>query len=302
MLKIKIRLPAALTDFGPGLRSLGLAIGLYAQIEMSLRQDDRLIVDTTGEGAGHYALGLRHPVVLGMMRVFQLMERAPLGINVRVQNDIPMESGLGAEPIFMAAGVVGASNLLGGTYSREELVDIAGKYSPRPDAAITALLGGLTATASTPDGVIYRSLPLTSFKIVLAVPKQDNYTAPAIPRQLPAGAVVYNGQRVPLMLEALRTGNLDLLAQVLDEKLMSESIIQHISGFAHIAEMARQAGALAVTTSGGGPAMVFLAKRNYEQIARAIETAFHNIGTAALVRVLALDTQGIVISMLQSHA
>ena len=114
MQKIKIRLPATLTDFSPGLRSLGLAISLYTQVELIPRHDDKLIVESEGDGAGHYTLSLQHPVVLGMIRVFQRLECAPLGITIRVQNAIPLNSGLGAEDALMAAGVVGASNLLGG--------------------------------------------------------------------------------------------------------------------------------------------------------------------------------------------
>ncbi|MDQ7035448.1 MAG: hypothetical protein Q9P01_11600 [Anaerolineae bacterium] len=79
MQKIKIRLAATLTDFSPGLRSLGLAISLYTHVEMIPRDDDQLIVETEGKGAGYYALGLRHPVVLGMIRVFQRLERTLLG-------------------------------------------------------------------------------------------------------------------------------------------------------------------------------------------------------------------------------
>jgi homoserine kinase len=92
------------------------------------------------------------------------------------------------------------------------------------------------------------------------------------------------------------------LAQVLDDKLIAESVQQHISGFAHVVEMARSAGAIGVTTSGGGPAMIFLAMNHHADIAEVIETAFSNIGTPALIRVLPLDTQGIVISMMQTHA
>ncbi|MDQ7025367.1 MAG: hypothetical protein Q9P44_07385 [Anaerolineae bacterium] len=302
MQKIKIRLPATLTDFSPGLRSLGLAISLYTHVEMIPRDDDQLIVETEGKGAGYYALGLRHPVVLGMIRVFQRLERTLLGITVRVQNTIPLNSGLGAEDAFMVAGIVGASNLLGGVLSRDTLIDMVAQNSPRPDAAIASILGGLTAVARLTDGVIYRSLPLESFKIILAIPKQANYQQPPLPKGVSIGAALYDTQRIPIVLEALREGNLALLAQVLDDKLIAEAIQERISGYAHVVEMARLAGAFAVTTSGGGPAMIFLAENQHDDIAEVIETAFANIDTPATVHVLPLDTQGIVISMMQTQA
>jgi homoserine kinase len=281
---------------------LGLAISLYANIEITPRDDDKLIVETEGEGAGYYALGLRHPVVLGMIRVFQILERAPLGFDVRVQNTIPMNSGLGVEDAFLVAGVVGASNLLGGALSRNDLIDMVAQISPRPDAAIASMLGGFNAVARLSDGVIYRSLALTSFKIVLAIPQITDYTQPTFPKVVPIGATLYNTQRIPMILEALREGNLHLLASVLDDKLIAEVIQERISGYSHIVEVAKAAGALSVTTSGGGPTMIFLAQKHHAEIAEAVQTAFSNIGTSALIRILPLDTQGIVISMMQTHA
>jgi hypothetical protein len=48
--------------------------------------------------------------------------------------------------------------------------------------------------------------------------------------------------------------------------------------------------------------MIFLAHKLHTEIAEAVEMAFSNIGTPALIRILPLDTQGIVISMMQTHA
>lgn len=301
MQKIKIRLPATLTDFGPGFRSLGLAIGLYAQVEIAPREDEQLVVETEGAGAGHYALGLRHPVVLAMSQVFQRMEQAPLGITVRVKNDIPLNSGLGAESTFMTAGVVGANNLMGTPYSRSELVTLAAEISGRPDRAITTILGGLTASLIEEDGLHYRSLPLEAFKLILAVPEIEGYEAPQLDDEINTKHALTNMQRLPLLLEAFRQGDVRLLARMLDDALLGERMIQALKGYRHVAEVARLAGAIGVTSSGGGPAMVFLTERDHARIAEVIETAFGNLEIPVHVFVLPLDTQGIVISMMQTR-
>jgi hypothetical protein len=64
------------------------------------------------------------------------------------------------------------------------------------------MLGGLNSVARLTDGVIYRSLPLTSFKIILAIPLQSDYIQPVFPRAVPIGATLYNTQRIPIILEA----------------------------------------------------------------------------------------------------
>ncbi|MCA9915057.1 MAG: hypothetical protein KC496_17000, partial [Anaerolineae bacterium] len=293
---------ATLTDFGPVYHNMGLAVGLYSHVEIAPREDDRLIVETEGQGAGHYALGLRHPVVLGMMRFFQRIEQAPLGVTVRVKNEIPLNSGLGAEVAFITAGVIGANNLMGNLYNRTELIELAAEISGEPGNAVTAILGGLTTYVRKEPHLYYRSLPLTSFKLLIAVPRVEDYQHPKLEDNLPRRRVLDSMSRVPLLQEALRQGDIRLLSELIDVNLLREAIQQRISGFRHVAEVARLAGAMAVTTSGGGPAMVFLTEERHDRIAEVIETAFGNLDIAAEVFVVPLDTQGIVISMMQTRS
>jgi homoserine kinase len=143
MRRVRVTLPASITNLGPGLNSLGLALGLHCNVEFTDRDDGALVVETRGEGAGRYALGARHPVVIGMTRVFQHVERAVVGLTVRVDNAIPLASGLGAEAAFLVAGVVGANNLMGSPFKRDALLQFVSGVTRRADHAVTAMLGGL---------------------------------------------------------------------------------------------------------------------------------------------------------------
>lgn len=301
MQKIRIRLPATLTDIGPALGNLGLALSLYTHVEISPRSDERLIVDTEGEGAGQYAIGLRHPVVLAMIRLFQRLERAPLGIHVRINNQIPLNSGLGAEAAFMVAGVIGANNLMGNVFRREQLIEFAAVDSGQPDHAVAAVVGGLTTSMVDEDNKLwYRAIEPARLHLIIAVPQVPDYGRPVLPERLPTAAALRNLSRLPLLVEALRAGDLALLARVTQDELLAPHIQEHIPGFSHVAEIARLAGAVHVTTTGGGPAIVFFAPRDHDRIAEVIETAFANLDIPARVLVAPLDTQGIVLSMLQS--
>ena len=302
MQKIKIRLPATLTDFTPAYQSLGLAISLYNHVEILRRNDEQVTVETDGEGAGHYALGSRHPVVLGMKQIYQQQDRALSGITIRVQNEIPIDCGLGAEDASMVAGMIGAYNLLSKDFSRAELIDVVAQNSMRPDAAMASMLGGLCATARLNDEVVYRSLPLTSCRVILAVPEIKDYERPTLPESINTSRMIQQTQRIPLILDAFRDANLELLSKLLDDKLLDEPIQTEIKGYAHIVKAAKQAGAYGVTTSGGGPAMIFFAEKTHDEVAAAIKTAFDSMNTSALIRVLPLDTQGIVTSIMQSSS
>ncbi|GEM_PF-1354376 len=301
MQKIKIRLPATLSDFGIGIGHLGLAIGLYTQVEISPRNDEKLVVEPSGEGAGEYALAVRHPVILAMMRLFQREERAPLGITIKIHNDIPLNVGLGADVAFTVAGVLGANNLLGNLYRREELVQFASQISQKPQNAIATMLGGLTTYLYTPEGeLMYRNLDLSAFKVILAIPRIEGYQPPPYPEKINTPDVIQTLARFPLFLEAFKKGDLHLLSQMIDDTVYLPEVSKRIGGFAHVTEVARLAGALGVMTSGGGTAMVFLAHRALDRIAEVIENAFNNLDIPSRVMIVPLDTQGVVISMMQS--
>lgn len=298
--KIRIRLPATLTHFGASLHSVGLALNLYTEVEVIPRSDDQLIVETAGEGAGFYALGLRHPAVLGMSRIFQKMERAPLGITLRITNGIPLQSGLGAEATFTVAGIVAASNLLGNPFKRDQLIEQIARISQQPHAALASMLGGLTAHIVQEDYFTYRSLAIKPFQFVLAIPKFDDYSPPSLPPELSRREVFQQANAFPLMVEALREGDLELFAHTINHQLNQDALQKQIKGYGHIAEVARSAGATAITTSGGGPAMIFLAEDHHDLLVKELEEAFTNLGIAATVKIASIDTQGIVMSMVQA--
>lgn len=299
MQKIKFRLPATVTNLGPGLGSLGLALGLYATVEVSGRADDKLEVTLTGEGADAFDTPLRHPVVRAMSRFFQRLERTKLGINIRVDNNIPLGSGLGAETAFAVAGVLGANNLMGDPYNREEALELAASIS-NADGAVATLMGGLAAGILHDNLLIHRTLPVKPFPVVVVVPELDNYIPPSLPDDLPRADVLYNMARIPLMLEAMRHADMKLLASILDDRLREARLTDQISGFGHVAELAARRGALKVIPCGEGPALLALAESRHDRIADEMRLAFKSAGIEARAWVLSVDTQGVVISFAQS--
>jgi len=292
--KIKVRLPASLTDFSPGLQTIGLAISLYLQVDFIPRSDTQLILETSGEGADAYPLDLQHPVIMGMMRIFQKCERAPTGFTVRVNNSIPLNVGLGAESAFYVAGIIGANNLVGIPFRREELVEIVSEVAPVASAGITSMLGGLTGYFSDDRGIYFRQLPVEPFKLLIAIPQIENYVKPALPETVKTVDAIHNLQRLPVFLDALATGDLTLLSRVINDAIYAPSVQSQIEDYDAIANSARENGALAVTPAGGGTAIVFFLEDNHDEFAKQLEET-HSLRTM----VLPVDTQGIVISMMQ---
>jgi homoserine kinase len=276
---------------------------MHTIIEIIERADHDLLVEPTGEGAGHYSIGLQHPVVLGLMRIFQRVERAPLGFTVRIENRIPLSSGLGAETAFLVAGVIGANNLLGNVFTRDELLKVAAEITGQPDRAVTGILGGLTASAASDDDFQYHSLPLTAMRLVIALPELDGYlddTKAIIPERVPLKDALVNLSQLPLLLDALREGNHKRIGQAMHDRLYAPHYQAHIPAYESVVQAARDAGAAAHTFAGDGPALVFFTESSHRDVARAVEEVFTNNDIEARTWILPVDTQGVVISVAQS--
>ncbi|MBK8026405.1 MAG: homoserine kinase [Chloroflexi bacterium] len=303
MRRVTVSLPATVTNLGPGLNSLGLALGLRLRVEFSDRSDEKLVVETSGEGAGRYAIGLRHPVLLGMIRVFQAHERAPLGLTIHIDNQIPLASGLGSEAAFLLAGVIGANNLLGSPLKREALLRFAVGVSRRPDHSVTAFFGGLTASQYVDEALSYAQLPIQAMQTVVVLPEIADFAVTAraaIPERVPLGDALSNLAALPLLIDGLRREDHALLRAGLLDALIAPHRSSHIPGFEEVRQAALDLGASGITLCGAGPALIAFAPRDHSSIADAMVHAFSGHGVSARSWVIPIDTQGIVLSAARS--
>lgn len=298
MQKIRIRLPAVVTNVGPGYHTLGLAVGLYVTVEMIGRSDEQWVLETRGETSSA-ASPLKHPVALGMGRFFQYIERALLGVSIRVDNQIPLGSGLGAETSMMLAGILGANYLMGDLYPRAEVLEIAADIL-RADTVVTAVFGGLTASVLNDSGLIYRTMPVTQTRVIVVVPELEHYRPPVLGETLATKDALVNLHHMPMFVDALRTGDTKLLRQVCEDRLLAEQLSVHLSGYEKVIQAAEAAGGLVIAISNGGPALVALAESRHERIADEMRVAWRSVGITARTWVLNIDTQGIVVSAMQS--
>jgi homoserine kinase len=301
MRKVKVVLPATVTDLGPGIHTLGLALALHATVEIIERGDDRFTVETSGEGAGSYSTGLRHPVILGLTRVFQTLERAPTGLTIRVDSRIPLSSGLGAEAAFVIAGVIGANNLFGSPFNLDQVLTLAAQACRRSDHAVTAILGGLTVSLLDGETLVYRPLPIQSMYTVVALPELDPPDQrPPPPDRASTADALFNLARLPLLIEALRSGDLALLASSLEDRLFAPARRALIPGYEQVVRTAKEGGASAVALCGGGPALIAFASTRHRQLADLMVTAFAEVDIRARAWVVPVDTQGVILSVAES--
>ena len=105
---------------------------------------------------------------------------------------------------------------------------------------------------------------------------------------------VFNLQRTPLVVEALRTADLELLSQVMDDRLHQASRLKRIPGGRTAWLAAQNAGAAAVAVSGSGPSLIAFVglATDATRIARVMAEAFAAEGVTAIPLGLSASAAG----------
>ena len=106
------RCRATSANLGPGFDSLGLALGVFDEVEVRIGGEPGVRVTVHGEGAGEVSDGEDHLVVRALRRGLEAAGRSqPEGVELLCHNTIPHGRGLGSSAAAVVAGLVAARAL-----------------------------------------------------------------------------------------------------------------------------------------------------------------------------------------------
>lgn len=280
---VRVAIPATSANLGPGFDSQALALNLWNKAVFE-PQENGFSVEMEGEGFGELPTDRSNLIMKSAFEIFDLVGNGPSGLSIRCQNFIPLGSGLGSSAAAILLGLVGANKMMGAPFDRDRLLDIASRLEGHPDNAAAALYGGLTVVLDSAKGTICRKFDLPEIEVALAVPKFDlpTHTArKALPATVDFKDAVFNSSRTPLVAEALRRGDLDLLGQVMEDKLHQPYRLPLIPGAQAALDAALANGASAAALSGAGPSVIAFLKKGSakkEAVLDGMVMAYQNAG------------------------
>lgn len=278
---LKIRVPATSANLGPGFDCLGLALDVWN--EVSFEPADEISFLVTGEGAEKLDHHSQNLLTKSFAHVYEVCGKQFTGIIIQSSNHIPLSSGLGSSAAAIIAGLFGANELLNKPLDTSELLKLAAKIEGHPDNVAPALLGGLVVSVTADDEIITRRYEMPELSIVIVKPVVDWPTHVArsvLPKSVVRADAIFNIGRTALVIDALRTGDLDLLAKVMDDRLHQPYRLGHIRGGMDAYQAARKLGAAAL--SGAGPSVIaFVSPDKTEKARAAMLEAFKSAGVEA---------------------
>ena len=297
----RVRVPATTANIGPGFDCLGLALDLWNEVSFSL-EGDGIVVTVEGPDPAGLPRDANNLVARAFLRLCEEAGRAaPPGLRIHCDVRVPLSSGLGSSSTAIVAGLLGANTLVGRPFDREQILELAAAMEGHPDNVAAALLGGLTIVVQKADRLLTKKILVPEVHVALAVPDlpfSTNAARADLPTEVPMLDAVFNLQRTPLVVEALRTGDYELLSQVMDDRLHQASRLKRIPGGRAAWLAAQNAGAAAVAVSGSGPSLIAFVSlaTDASRIARVMAEAFAAEGVTAIPLGLAASAVGATVS------
>ena len=268
--RVRVRVPGSTANLGPGFDSLGMALGLYDEIEVETFDTPGLFVDVAGEGSRHVPRDERHLVLRAMRQAFDLFggsapAAAPAGLRLRCTNAIPHSRGLGSSAAAAVAGVTAAAVLCGrdAALERDALLQLSAGMEGHADNAAASLMGGFVVAWESSGAArrfhaekldVHPDVHPVAF--VAGTESSTKTTRGLLPETVPLADAAFTGSRCALAVLAM-TRRPDLLLDATEDRLHQPYRRAAYPASLQLVEDLRRHGVPAAI-SGAGPTVLAL--------------------------------------------
>ena len=292
---VTVKVPATTANLGPGLDTLGLALSLYDDLEVNVRDEPGAFVDVHGVGEGEVPTDETNLVVTSIAYTFAAYGIEMPGLHLVAHNNIPHGRGLGSSGAAIVSGIMAAKGLLEGIVDidSDALLRIATELEGHPDNVAPALFGGLTIAWTAAEGPKHKKLIVhRGVSPLVCVPESTMSTKLARslqPQSVPHEDAIFNVSRSALLIAALIQSP-ELLLDATEDKLHQSYRASAMVDTGNLIGILREHG-MAAVVSGAGPSVLVLASDPTQRLL-AVDLVENNAATRWQTLMLAVDFKG----------
>ena len=294
--EVNVKVPATTANMGAGFDTFGMALAMYNTVGLRRLAGRGIRLANMGPHTKSMEQPRDNLTVRAARCVFEAVKEPFSGLEFKMYNVIPVSRGLGSSAAAIVGGLLAANLLLGEPLTREELLEMAVALEGHSDNVAPALYGGFVSSCQRGGKTVaLRLTPPEELRAVAAIPNFYLSTSRArkiLPNEVRREDAVHNIQCAALMVGAMATGDLQLLATAFDDRLHQEQRYRLIKGAKRVLRAAKAAGALAVGLSGAGPTLIAFTDGDGAAIRQAMRRAWFSCGVHPRVLVLEQDNQG----------
>ena len=258
--RARVKVPASTANLGPGFDTLGMALSLYAWIEME--EASETVFHLYGDEMNGVAQDKSNLIYRVAQMVFAEAGVSIPELSISMYSEIPLTRGLGSSASAIVGGMAAANAMIGSPLDNAKLFNMASSLEKHPDNVGASLFGGIITAVW--DGIradYLRIEPPKDLEVLVVIPEFELETTKArtvLPTEISVKDAVYNISRTSLLTAALATGRLDLIGRAMQDRLHQPYRAALVPGMEKLLAEAPLHGALGIALSGAGPTLLCL--------------------------------------------
>lgn len=298
--------PATVANVACGFDVLGFAIhGLGDLVTASFSEKPGLrITEITGDGG---ALPTAVKSNTASLAVSVMLEETDVdlsqGIELSIEKQMPLGSGLGSSAASSVAAVVAVNELIGRPFSKKNLLpfavagEMAASGEAHADNVAASLIGGfiLVKTHRPPD-VIALPTPEKLFCTIIHphIEIQTKNSRKILKKEVLLEKAVTQWGNLGSLIAGLYTEDYGLIGRSLHDEIIEPVRSLLIPGFKEMKQAAYDSGVLGCSISGSGPSLFALSdsKTTAEHAAKNMKSVLKKMGLECDIHISKINTKG----------
>ncbi|WP_199617254.1 homoserine kinase [Paenibacillus alkalitolerans] len=260
MRNVRVKVPASSANLGPGFDALGMALNLYAWIDMAPAEKTKVtLLGGKMQGLPTDKSNLLYKIA---QRVFAEAGAGEMELDISFYSDIPLARGFGSSAVAIVGALGAANALIGHPFGQDDLFQLAAEIEGHPDNVGAALYGGIVAAVW--DGARashVRIEPHPRLEALAAIPSFELSTGKAraaLPELVSRADAVFNLSHSSMLVAALATGHFGAIRTAMEDRLHQPYRAPLVPGMERCLREAADHGALGAALSGAGPTLIAL--------------------------------------------
>lgn len=263
----RVKVPASTANLGPGFDTLGMALSLYAWIEME--EAAETVFHLYGDEMKGIARDKSNLLYKVAQMVFAEAGVSVPELSISMYSEIPLTRGLGSSASAIVGALAAANAMIGSPLGSAKLFDMATALEKHPDNVGASIFGGIiTAVWDGQHADYIRIEPPQELEVLVVIPEFELETVKArglLPAEVTMGDAVHNISRTSLLTAALSAGRLDMIGRAMQDRLHQPYRAPMVPGMEKLLAEAPGRGALGIALSGAGPTLLCMVDRSSDK-------------------------------------
>jgi homoserine kinase len=304
MKQIKIFAPATVANVACGFDVLGFAVDAPGDIvTLALKEKPGIVIKKISGDGGRLPLAAEKNTAGVAVNAFLEHLNIEQGVEISIEKNLPLGSGMGSSAASSAAAVVGINELFNNPLSREQLVPFAMEAeriacgAAHADNVAPAIMGGFVLVRSYAPLDLIRIPAPKNLYCTIITPNIELRTEDArkiLKQEITLKDGILQWGNLAGLIAGLMKNDYELIGRSLQDVIIEPMRALLIPGFDEVKNAALESGVLGCSISGSGPSIFALSttKNIAEKAGDAMKIALADIGLEGIVYVSKINNEG----------